>query len=133
MSAWGDGPDVYGLIHGDLGVDANVLFHRGRARAIDFDDSGTGYWAYDLAVALEHCREDAAYTQYRDALLEGYRERRSLPEEQTRHLDLFQAAFQVYWSLWAAATGHLHPEHRHALEGRMKRAARLAGHYLSGE
>ncbi|MGD8628865.1 MAG: phosphotransferase [bacterium] len=132
MAAWGEGPDVYGLIHGDLGVDANVLFHRGEARAIDFDDSGTGYWIYDLAVALEHCREDRAYSQYREALLDGYRERRPLPEEQARHLELFLVAFQVYWSLWAAAMVHLHPGHRESLRGRMKRAARLVRHYLQG-
>jgi hypothetical protein len=36
------GPDVYGLIHADLGLDANVLFWKGEPRAIDFDDSGFG-------------------------------------------------------------------------------------------
>jgi Ser/Thr protein kinase RdoA (MazF antagonist) len=130
MANLGEGPDAFGLIHGDLGVDANVLFHKGEARAIDFDDSGTGYWIYDLAVALEHCREDAAYPDYRDALLEGYREGRPLPENRARYLDLFLMAFQVYWSLWAAATGHLHPEHRDALKGRLKRAARMVAHHL---
>jgi len=132
MAGWGDGPQVYGLIHGDLGVDANVLFWKGEARAIDFDDSGTGYWIYDLAIALEHCREDPAYPEYRDALLEGYGEGRFLPGEQSRHLDLFLVAFQVYWSLWAAAIAHRRPEHRKALHKRMQRAARLLKHYLAG-
>jgi len=132
VAAWGDGPDVYGLIHGDLGVDANVLFHKGEARAIDFDDSGTGYWIYDLAIALEHCRKEKAYPLYREALLEGYRECRSLPEEQSQHLELFLVAFQVYWSLWAAAMAHLHPVHRGALLKRMKRAAKLVSDYLAG-
>ena len=52
MEDWGKEPDVYGLIHADLGTKANVLFNKGEARAIDFDDGGFGYWTYDLAVPL---------------------------------------------------------------------------------
>jgi len=130
MKAWGTGPEVYGLIHGDLGVDANVLFHGGEARAIDFDDSGFGYYAYDLAIALEHCQDDAGYFAFRDALLNGYREARELTEEHAGRLELFLAAFHVYWSLWAAAMVHLNPEHRKGLRKRRARAARLVKHYL---
>ncbi len=130
MKAWGEGPEVYGMIHGDLGIDANVLFHGGEARAIDFDDSGFGYYAYDLAIALEHCQDDAAYPLYRQALLDGYREVRALPEEQARRLGLFLAAFHVYWSLWATALVHLHPEYGRELHRRRARAARLVESYL---
>jgi Ser/Thr protein kinase RdoA (MazF antagonist) len=132
MDDWGNGPDVCGLIHADLGVDANVLFWRGQARAIDFDDSGIGYWVYDLAVALEHCREDTAYPEYRDALLEGYAEVRSLPAEQIEQLELFLATFQVYWRLWATGVVHLHPERKEQFFDRMERAARLVERYLTG-
>lgn len=131
MDEWGKGPDVYGLIHADLGVDANLLFWRGEARAIDFDDSGFGYWVYDLAVSLEHCREDAAYPQFRDALLDGYAEIRSLPEEQLKRLELFMAAFYVYLSLWAVGMAHLHPNHREELFKRMERAAGHVVRYVS--
>ncbi|MFX1475506.1 MAG: phosphotransferase enzyme family protein, partial [Promethearchaeota archaeon] len=34
MDAWGKGPDVFGLIHADLGTKANVFFHKGGAHAI---------------------------------------------------------------------------------------------------
>ena len=132
MNEWGKGPDVYGLIHADLGVDANVIFHGGEARAIDFDDSGFGYWIYDLAVALEHCWEDADYHRFRDALLGGYAEIRSLPEDQLGCLDLFTAAFCVHWSLWATGLIHLNPEYRDRLR---RRLARYAGHvkrYVAG-
>jgi len=131
MDEWGDGPEVCGLIHADLGVDSNVLFWKGEARAIDFDDSGIGYWIYDLAIALEHCCEEEAYPEYRDALLDGYSETRPLPKEHTEHLELFLVAFQVYLSLWAAAMAHLHPAHRDVLFKRMERAVRLVRHYLA--
>lgn len=110
MDAWGKGRDVYGLIHGDLGIDANLLFWRREPRAIDFDDSGFGYWIFDLAVGLDFCWDDAAFLQYREALLSGYTELRSLPEEQVEHLELFLAALQVYWNLWAVGGTHLYPD-----------------------
>jgi Ser/Thr protein kinase RdoA (MazF antagonist) len=131
MDELGQGPDVYGLIHADLGVDANVLFWKGEARAIDFDDSGFGYWVYDLAVSLEHCREDAAFPQFRDALLDGYAEMRSLSEEQLKHLNLLMAALDVYWSLWATAITHLYPDYREGLAGRLERSAKLVAHYVA--
>ncbi len=132
MNELGEGPDAFGLIHADLGVDSNVLFWRGEARAIDFDESGFGYWVYDLAIALEHCREDAEYPEFRDALLDGYTQIRSLPEGHLEHLDLFAAAFDVYWTLWATAATRLSPSSREKLRPRMERAARLAGGYLTG-
>jgi Ser/Thr protein kinase RdoA (MazF antagonist) len=128
MDEWGRGAEVYGLIHADLGVDANVLFWGSppEARAIDFDDSGFGYWMYDLAVSLEHVRDDTAYPRFRDALLEGYAEHHTLPEVQLEQLELFMAAFYVYVSLWAAAMAYLHPKHREELFERLQRAAGLA-------
>jgi len=131
MDAWGKGSDVYGLIHGDLGLDANVLFWRGEARAIDFDDSGFGYYVYDLSLALEHCQEDEVLPRSRDALLDGYTRMRSLPEDQLKYLDLFLVAFYVYLSLYAVAAAQLYPRHKEELFGRMERAHRLVEHYLS--
>ena len=131
MDAWGKVSDLYGLIHGDLGLDANVLFWRGEARAIDFDDSGFGYYLYDLSLALEHCQEDEALPRLRDALLDGYARVRSLPEDQLEYLDLFLAAYYVYLSLYAVAAAQVYPRHREELVRRMERASRLVEHYLS--
>ncbi len=110
MDEFGQGSELYGLIHGDCGVDANVLFWKGEARIIDFDGSGFGYYLYDLALALEHCWDDPAYPEYRDALLKGYTEFRPLPEYQRQNLDLFLAAFYVYMSLWTAALTQTRPD-----------------------
>ena len=133
MDEWGTGSEVYGLIHADLGIDANLLFWRGEARAIDFDDSGFGYWIYDLAIALEHCRDDGAtYALYRGALLEGYTQTRPLPTWQATQLDLFLAAWDVYLSLWAAAGAHLYPHHRAWALERLERAAAFVLDYVTG-
>lgn len=129
MDQLGKGQDVYGLIHGDLGLDANVLFWKGEARAIDFDDSGFGYYLYDLSLALEHCQEDSALSVFREALLDGYTQVRSIPEDQFDHLDLFLAAYYVYLSLWAATAIQSYPNHEDELLDRMKRAFSLVRRY----
>ncbi|MBN2550420.1 MAG: phosphotransferase [Anaerolineales bacterium] len=125
MEAWGQGPQVFGLIHADLGVDANLFFYRGAARPIDFDDSGFGYWIYDLAVALENCRDAPAYPRYREALLEGYARERSLPAWQLEQLELFIAATQVFWLLWAVGGTHLYPQFLAEYQERIQRCAGL--------
>lgn len=125
MDRWGRGPDVYGLIHADL-VEDNLLFWRGEARPIDFDDSGFGYWMYDLAVSLEQCYEEDDFPRYRDALLDGYAEVRTLPGEQLEHLELFLAAWYGYLALWCTAVAHLFPNARERLFKRRDRAAGLA-------
>ena len=129
MDAWGKGPDVYGLIHGDLGIDANLLFWRREPRAIDFDDSGFGYWIFDLAVGLDFCWDDATFPRYREALLKGYTELRSLPEEQIEHLELFLAALQVYWNLWAVGGTHLYPNLYQYYDERIAQTAERVVHY----
>ena len=129
MEDWGQGPDVFGLIHGDLGVDANLLFRHGEPRAIDFDDSGFGYWAFDLAVALDVCRDDPSYPRHREALLNGYAEFRSLPERQAEQVELFLAGLQVYWNLWATGGTHLHPSSFRDCDERITRTAEFAVRY----
>jgi Ser/Thr protein kinase RdoA (MazF antagonist) len=80
---------------------------------------------------LEHCREDVAFPRFRDALLDGYAQMRSLPQEQLKHLELFMAASDVYWSLWATGEVYLYPHWREGLAGRMERAARLVACYVA--
>jgi len=129
MNAWGEGADVFGLIHSDLAVDANLLFWHKKPRAIDFDDSGYGYWIYDLAVGLEHVREDPAFPVYRDALLEAYTAQRPLPDEQICRLELFIAALEVYWTLWATGGTHLYPDLLPEYQERMQRMSGLVVDY----
>ena len=103
MEDWGKGSEVYGLIHADLGTEANVLFHGGEARAIDFDDSGYGYWVHDLAVPMCDWEGEEEWPGFREALLEGYSEIRTIPEYQLEQLELFQASFRAMEIFWGTA------------------------------
>lgn len=70
-------PSRLGLIHADLHF-GNVLFRGGRPVLIDFDDSGLGFYEYDLAVPLLSLQDRAnsgrisSFAEYKDALLSGY-------------------------------------------------------------
>jgi Ser/Thr protein kinase RdoA (MazF antagonist) len=106
MDALGSGPDAFGLIHADLHLE-NALFDGDAVRVIDFDDCGFGYWLYDLAVPLWDNRHRADYPAYRMALLEGYADRRGLPD--LTHLDAFIATRDVAFGLWFAGMAQVNP------------------------
>jgi Ser/Thr protein kinase RdoA (MazF antagonist) len=129
MEDWDKEPDVYGLIHADLGTKANVLFYKGEARAIDFDDGGFGYWTYDLAVPLCDWEGEDVWLAYRNALLEGYMETRYIPEWQLEQLELFQAAFRAMEIFWGTAATIRFPNSTYWIERREK-AWRHIKHYL---
>jgi Ser/Thr protein kinase RdoA (MazF antagonist) len=71
LNAYGTGPDTFGLIHADLRL-ANLMVHCGRLTAIDFDDCGFGWWAYDLAAALSFIETDPRLPDLIAAWVTGY-------------------------------------------------------------
>jgi Ser/Thr protein kinase RdoA (MazF antagonist) len=77
-------------MHADL-HHRNVLFQRGAAGAIDFDDCGFGPWLYDLAVPLTALQGHPDYPVLRQALLAGYRRHRPLSPEHEALLPRFLA------------------------------------------
>jgi Ser/Thr protein kinase RdoA (MazF antagonist) len=126
-------PDVFGLIHADLHP-ANLLLHHGEVRAIDFDDCGFGYFAYDLGVLLTHVEEKHWPDQEgkRDALLEGYRSVRPFPDAQAALLPTFMALRRLGSVPWLVRMS-THPAMRRWVP--LELAERLAGlrRYLDEE
>lgn len=121
---------MYDLIHGDLGMGANILFWNGNVRVVDFNDPGFGYYIFDLSVVLEDSQDHQIQPQFRDALLDGYTSLRPLSEDQIGNIDLFLAAFAVYWSLFAVDAVQYNPEDRNEIFERMSRYFRLVENYL---
>ncbi len=71
LTAHGTGPDTFGLIHADLRL-ANLMVDGDRLTAIDFDDCGFGWWAYDLASALSFIETDPRLPDLIARWIEGY-------------------------------------------------------------
>ncbi len=101
MGSLGKGPDVYGMVHGDMYPD-NILLKGGDLRVIDFEDCGFGYWLWDIAIALERNPWTEQWYQQRDAFLEGYAQFHPLSDSQLKHLDLFVATNFATVILWAS-------------------------------
>lgn len=97
----------HGFIHGDLHL-WNLLFHQGRAGAIDFSDSGWGSRMQDLASPLQfirhplegHADHRASEGAMRDALLDGYAALRPLPGDVLARIDLQIAARMLNTLQW---------------------------------
>ena len=71
LHAYGTGPETFGLIHADLRL-ANLMVNGDTLTAIDFDDCGFGWWAYDLAAALSFYETDPRLPDLIACWVEGY-------------------------------------------------------------
>jgi Ser/Thr protein kinase RdoA (MazF antagonist) len=91
----------FGLIHADA-VRENVMLAGRDVGLIDFDDSGYGYRLFDIAtVLLKNCGEPC-YLQIKDALIEGYRSQRVLPNSALSCLPEFMVLRALTYVGWAA-------------------------------
>lgn len=99
LTAFGMQRDRYSLIHADL-VPENILVTGGGLQMIDFDDAGFGWHLFELATSLYFIRREPFYGEARDALIEGYRRVRELPDAHLRRLPLFLAARGTTYLGW---------------------------------
>lgn len=95
----GETRDVYGFIHADL-HQANYLFQGDTVGAIDFDDCGWGYYAYDMAVTLANLEKRPAFPALEEAFLTGYQSVRPLPRRYAACRAVFRAARILVIVLW---------------------------------
>ncbi|MEM8925697.1 MAG: phosphotransferase [Actinomycetota bacterium] len=106
LSALPVGPEHFGLIHADLHL-GNVMADGERLTAIDFDDSGYGFWPYEVAVALHPVLDEPFYPEAREGLLAGYRRRHPFEPEEERLVDTFLAVRCSIIVGWLAARPEL--------------------------
>lgn len=71
LERFGTTPDRFGLIHADLRL-ANLLLDGAVTQVIDFDDSGFGWYLYDLAAALSFIEHRADVPELVEAWRRGY-------------------------------------------------------------
>ena len=83
----GTGRDVYGMIHADF-LPENILVTGEKLNLIDFDDSGYGYFLFEMATSLFPNINQKFFDDLTDAYVKGYRTERELLDE---HLELLPA------------------------------------------
>lgn len=105
----------FSLIHADLHP-GNVVVNGEQLHVIDFDDSGFGWHAYDLAVAMKDYQDHPQFEHFRDALIQGYRSVRQLPDQALSLLPLFLLVRALVSVGWADARPELdHPDYAQRL------------------
>lgn len=82
--------DHFGLIHSDLHL-GNVMADGNQLTVIDFDDSGYGWFAHELAVSLHPVLDEPFAPDARAALLDGYRSVHPFTAAEEELIDLFLA------------------------------------------
>jgi Ser/Thr protein kinase RdoA (MazF antagonist) len=99
LAAYGRGPDRYGLVHADTRL-ANLLVHDGAVSVIDFDDSGFGWYMYDLGTTVSFFEHAPEVPGLVDSWLTGYRRAAPLPaadEAEIWTFIMFRRLLLVAW------------------------------------
>jgi len=101
LNAYGTGPEVFGLIHADLRL-ANLMVDGDTLTAIDFDDCGFGWWAYDLAAALSFYETDPRLPDLIARWVDGYTRIAPLPAEDRAMIPSLIFLRRVLLTAWLA-------------------------------
>jgi Ser/Thr protein kinase RdoA (MazF antagonist) len=110
-AALGEGPDEFGLVHGDLHQENFLFTAGGRVAAIDFDDCGFGHHAYDVAIPVAELSFRPDIADLQAALLAGYRAVRPFSPAAERSIPTFVQLKRIQLMFWnidrrAGATAH---------------------------
>ena len=86
----------FGLVHGDISASNTRLLPGGKLGILDFDFSGWGWRAYDVATYASEVRYWRAPDENRTAFLKGYQEVRPLTDSELRSIPVFEAARHIH-------------------------------------
>ena len=95
------GAEGFGAINADLGPH-NTVWSRGRPGLVDFNDTGWGYFAFDLARFLRGLAGRSGGEVLVEAALDGYRQVAETPEGWAEHGRLFGAAADLFLARYLA-------------------------------
>ena len=99
LTAYGTGPERYGLVHADTRL-ANLLVHDGSVSVIDFDDSGFSWYLYDLGTSVSFFEHEPGVPALVDSWLHGYRRAGRLSAEDEAEIwtfIMFRRLLLVAW------------------------------------
>jgi Ser/Thr protein kinase RdoA (MazF antagonist) len=104
LAAYGQAPDRFGLVHADMRL-ANLLVDGPRTTLLDFDDSGFGWFMYDLGSALSFIDLTPEAPALRAAWLEGYMALRPLAPADLAIIDAMILLRRMVLLAWIGTHG----------------------------
>lgn len=122
-------PGTYSLIHADFAPE-NIIADGRELRLIDFDDAGFGWHLFELVTSLYFVQDEPYFDRAREALIDGYRAHRQLPDRQLALMPLFFLARGFTYLGWVH-TRHETETARELTPMLLETACKLAEEYLS--
>jgi Ser/Thr protein kinase RdoA (MazF antagonist) len=129
MSAYGQPPGRFGLIHADLRL-ANLLVDGPDLRIIDFDDCGFSWFMYDFASSVSFYEHESYIPDLMAAWIKGYCSRRPLAAADLAMLPVFVMARRILLVAWIASHAEV-PLAQELGRGYTDRTLDLAERYLA--
>lgn len=102
LEKFGKDCNRFGLIHADL-RHANLLVKDGEVKVIDFDDSGFGWYLYDLAASLTFIEHRPYVPELIEEWLKDYRKVRALSEEEEKEIPTFIMMRRLQLIAWVGS------------------------------
>lgn len=99
LNHYGRSNEKFGLIHADLHF-YNVINNNGVNQIIDFDDSGYGFYMYDMGCALVTYSRNL--TELEKAWVRGYEKVRKLSDEDKKLIPMFVLLRRITRLAWLA-------------------------------
>jgi Ser/Thr protein kinase RdoA (MazF antagonist) len=99
LSAYGKGPDRFGLIHGDLRL-ANLMMDGNAVKVIDFDDCGFGWYMYDAATPVSFYEHEPQVPTLIESWKTGYRRVVELTTEDEAEIPTFVMLRRLLLVAW---------------------------------
>ena len=99
LEHFGKGPDVFGLVHGDMRL-ANLLIDDGIVKVIDFDDCGFSWFLYDCATTVSFFEDAPEVPDLVAAWVRGYRRFGKLSAEQEAEIETFIMLRRILLVAW---------------------------------
>lgn len=128
LSAYGQSPERYGLIHADLRL-TNLLHHQGQTKIIDFDDCGFGWYMHDLAAAISFFEHHPRAAEWIENWLAGYEKTAHISDEDLAILPDLLMQRRLQLSAWMGS--HASTEMARGLEQQWSaETVRLCHRYL---
>lgn len=100
MEHYGRSNEHYGVIHADLHF-YNIIRNQGVNQIFDFDDSGYGFYMYDLGCTFVTYSENLSYLT--EAWVEGYEKHRKLTDADREMLPMFVLLRRIVRLAWFAS------------------------------
>ena len=102
LGAYGQNSENFGLIHADLRL-ANLLIEGDQIKVIDFDDSGFGWYFFDIGSSLSFIEDKPIVPQLVEAWLRGYQKILQCKDRDIKEIDTFIMTRRIQLTGWMAS------------------------------